>query len=108
MDTANKMTEIYKLKMYGLTYKIRLRFGHYIANNQNSIEIFLTNGEDWEVPSVCLVYEILADDEVAIASYKCEHSYQWLKENGFISEPVRFVSTGYVQNVPICKILKRE
>lgn len=75
--------------------------------NNNSVAIQLneaTTGEPWLTASVNVDAE-LAEDEVAIKDYsENEGVLAALVEAGIVSQPIKIISSGFV-NIPICKLL---
>jgi hypothetical protein len=64
--------------------------------------------EDIAVATINLPAEMMTDDEVIIKDYsENEGMLAVLVEAGIISDPVRYVRTGYV-NSPVCKLLIKD
>lgn len=51
----------------------------------------------------------LAKDEIIIKDYSENHGMaQALADAGIVSDPIRYTKSGYVEKIPICKILDDE
>jgi hypothetical protein len=100
--------KFYPLQFMGDNYTIWVQFTQYAANNQNAIILHDVNGEVFDTASVCLIDEILADDEVAIPTHNGMHSHDFLIQHGFIGNMFeRKAKSGFVE-IPIYKLLKTE
>lgn len=83
-----------------------LNFATYFENKRTAIQLFDTNdGSPVATASINLSEEVLEADEIAIKDYG-ENSgmVKALVDGGIISEPIRYVTSGYVE-IPICKLL---
>lgn len=76
------------------------------GNGRTAIQFLSAeNGELIATASINLVAEPMEADEIAIKNYaENESMLEVLESAGIVSEPIRFVITGYVV-VPICKLL---
>lgn len=81
-------------------------FGEY-SNGRTAIELVIKKtGEPMAVASVNLPFHHLESDEIAIKNYsENEGVLEALIAAKIITEPVRFISTGFIQ-APICKLIK--
>lgn len=96
--------KINKIKFLG--YSCTVQFGEY-PNGRTAIELVVKKtGEPMTVASVNLPFHHLESDEIAIKNYsENEGVLEALVAAKIISEPVRFISTGFIQ-APICKLIK--
>jgi hypothetical protein len=92
-----------KITFLGIDYEVKIsRF-----NTNNRPALFLIDCSDGSPAriSVNLPQIEMADNETAIKNYsENDGILEHLIKDGIVSEPVRFVDSGFVQ-VPICKIL---
>ncbi len=88
-----------------LGYNCNVEFGEY-SNGRVAIEIIIKKtGEPMTVASLNLIHHHLEVDEVAIKNYsENEGVLEALIAANIISQPVRFISTGFIQ-APVCKII---
>jgi hypothetical protein len=84
-----------------------VQFEKYSNNNKTAITLYeKETGEPYTVATVNVPG--LEDNEVAIKDYsENEGVMQALFMAGYISEPLRMQSSGFV-SIPICKLLKTE
>ena len=84
---------------------LRATYSKY-GNGQNAILLnYASNGQSYAVASVALE-QPLRPNEVAIKNYsENEGILEMLVSEKIVSEPHRFVSSGFVQ-IPICKMQK--
>lgn len=93
---------MYKLTILGSTRNLRLLLSHYNTGNK-AITASLSNGEPWAVLSVNL--EGLTQEEVAIKNYsEGEGVYEQLVSYKIIHPAHRFLNSGNVTGIPVCKL----
>lgn len=88
-----------------LGYSCTVQFGEY-TNGRTAIELVIKKtGEPMTVASVNLPYHHLESDEIAIKNYsENEGVLKALIAANIITQPVRFIATGFVQ-IPVCKLI---
>jgi hypothetical protein len=80
--------------------------GKYCTTDYNAFSLFNQDEEPFMVASVNLPDEKLENDEIAIKNYSENKGIlEALIEAKIVSEPLRFVQSGFV-SIPICKLLK--
>jgi hypothetical protein len=89
-------------------WKCTINFAKY-SNGRTAIQLFdVDDGQPIATASVNLVDEPMAADEVAIKDYsENEGMFNVLNQAGLISDPVRFTSSGFIRDIPICKLLRK-
>jgi hypothetical protein len=88
-----------------LGYRCEVLFGEY-SNGRTAIELVIKKtGEPMAVASVNLPYHHLESNEVAIKNYSENQGVlDVLIAANIISQPVRFIQTGFIE-APICKLI---
>lgn len=89
------------------TYRVWLKKSRYVSGGNLAIEAFCDDGLAFRA-TVNLEGQTLPHDEIAVKDYgENVGVLAFLRENGIVTDIVRWVKSGYV-TIPICKIdLKR-
>ena len=83
-------------------------FSKYLNDRTAIMLTDVDDGSPVAIASVNLPDTAMDDDEIAIKDYsENEGILEVLVENKIVSEPIRFVKSGYVE-IPICKLLINE
>lgn len=77
------MSEQYKLKFYGKTYKLSLNKLHYSFDNSLAVELVEKNGEPFAVISVCVPEEQHTNENcIFVDTNNCPWATKFLEDNG--------------------------
>ena len=89
-------------------WNCNLTFSKYLNDRTAIMLIDADDGSPVAIASVNLPETAMDDDEIAIKDYsENDGILEILVENKIVSEPIRFVKSGYVE-IPICKLLINE
>ena len=86
-------------------YNVNLEYSRYTSND--SVAIILNDVETHDVITVCTVnLNELLPNEIGIKDYsENEGMLDWLLENDIVTEPHRYIQSGWVL-IPICYLKK--
>lgn len=89
----------------GNSYVVTVKKASY-GNGRPAILLESTNGVPFATATVNIVAEDIGADEAAIKDYSENAGMlSFLLDNNIVAPPHRHVNSGYVQNIPVCKIL---
>jgi len=94
------------MKVKFLEYESKIKIGKYKTEDQTSISLIDTeDGEPVAIATVCIPKVKVNPGEVIIKNYSENEGILYvLIEAGIISEPKRYIKTGYV-DCPVCDLL---